>query len=98
MVKGFSMRPVKALKLDSLLSAGDVARKEVPRIVVFLTPSLQPLMALVIPICLLIEEKTGSTGTRGKTRGKINRMIYSNFHSSARTVPYQRRQINVSIV
>lgn len=94
------MRPVKALKLDSLLSAGDVARKEVPRIVVFLTPSLQPLMAFVIPICLLIEEKTGSgrTVTRGKTRGKINRMIYSNFHSSARTVPYQRRQINVSIV
>ncbi|PBC28335.1 hypothetical protein APICC_00523 [Apis cerana cerana] len=46
-VKGFSMRPVKALKLDSLLSAGDVARKEVPRIVVFLTPSLQPLMALL---------------------------------------------------
>lgn len=92
------MRPVKALKLDSLLSAGDVARKEVPRIVV--TPSLQPLMALVIPICLLIEEKTGSgrTVTRGKTRGKINRMIYSNFHSSPRTVPYQRRQINVSIV
>lgn len=64
-VKGFSMRPVKALKLDSLLSAGDVARKEVPRIVVFLTPSPQPLMALVIPICLLVEEKTGSSRLEG---------------------------------
>lgn len=75
-VKGFSMRPVKALKLDSLLSAGDVARKEVPRIVVFLTPSPQPLMALVIPICLLVEEKTGSSRTHVK-RSIINIFQFS---------------------
>lgn len=70
MVKGFSMRPVKALKLDSLLSAGDIARKEVPRIVVFPTP---------VPTTLNGTRNSDIPSRRGKKpevvtrREKINR-------------------------